>query len=202
MPVDAYQDLQNKGENGDQPSVDQLESSSAFQSRQLFVSAVYEKYGYAVICTAVHFYARHADAEERAENTAQEVFIQLLLQHDVAAIRNIWRWLLTTTKNLCLNAIAREKRFAIAKSKIAYLQAQPYQGIAAKEKEAEEDAALNEMEQALGEMEAVKQNVIYCRYYLGLSIQETADKLNISHGSVRGHLHTTLVALRSKFNNH
>lgn len=131
-----------------------------------------------------------------AEDVAQETFIRafrFLPQFDSS--RN-WRpWLLSIAANLARNRrrsagryFAHLRRFAI----------QSPDAISDPEREAARLASARTLWLAVRQLDPADQEIIYLRYFLELSVDETAEALHVAAGTVKSRLHRALKRLRDR----
>jgi RNA polymerase sigma-70 factor (ECF subfamily) len=138
-------------------------------------------------------YLHLGDADD-AQDVAQEAFIrafQALDRFDVT--RPLRPWLLSITANLARNRRRAVGRYLAAVRRL--IQAQPEAGTPA----ATRDARGWEAEilwQAVRRLRPSDQDVIYLRFFLELSVDETAAALGVAPGTVKSRLHRALTRLR------
>jgi RNA polymerase sigma-70 factor (ECF subfamily) len=134
-----------------------------------------------------------------AKDVAQEAFIR--------AYQNLERfkdgyplrpWLLRITSNLARNRKRSLGRYWTALTRLRRNQGakpqQPLEKLTAQRREAET------LWQALKKLRKADQEVIYLRYFLDLSVKETAQVLEVSPGTVKSRLHRSLKRLRAVIN--
>lgn len=134
------------------------------------------------------------DADE-AKDTAQEAFIRAfrsLHQFDVA--RPMRPWLLRITTNLVYNRRRAVGRYLAALQRLVRLTPEPVLTPAPEANLPSEDSAL--LWQAVRRLNPADQEVIYLRYFLELSVAETAEVANIAPGTVKSRLSRALGRLR------
>jgi RNA polymerase sigma-70 factor (ECF subfamily) len=130
-----------------------------------------------------------------AEDVAQETFVRALHSlNRFDAERPLQPWLLAITKNLArnrlrsmgryLNAIGRWKQEKDIESESSFNQRM-------------EQTRANDLWKAVKTLKSGDQEVIYLRYFLDLSNQETADALSVANGTVKSRLHRALQRLEA-----
>lgn len=132
------------------------------------------------------------DSQE-AEDVAQETFIRayrFLPQFDPA--RNWRSWLL----GICAN-VARNRQRSISRY-WTHLRSMARQQVndAHSDDPAAQDADVQLLRQAIAKLEEVDQEIVYLRYFLDLSVEETAEALKVATGTVKSRLHRALTRLR------
>jgi RNA polymerase sigma-70 factor, ECF subfamily len=133
------------------------------------------------------------DADD-AEDVAQETFIRALRHlHNFDIERPLRPWLLRISANL-----ARNRRRALGRY-IAALQRfwRDYpEAITSAENESDQRWETQTVWQAIRRLQTHDQEVIYLRFFLELSVNETAEVLGIAPGTVKSRLHRALNHLR------
>ncbi|MGB1285585.1 MAG: RNA polymerase sigma factor [Aggregatilineales bacterium] len=143
----------------------------------------------AVFRLAYLFLRNTADADD----VAQDVFIRVYHQlHRFDTNRPFRPWLLHITRNLALNRQrSLQRRFAnwqrLARDKLPGADVEQQVII-----QHEQDTLL----QAVHKLRDIDREVIYLRYFMALSIEETADILQVKPGTVKSRLHRALERLR------
>ena len=143
-------------------------------------------------------YLMVGDADE-AEDVAQEAFIRAFYALDrFDSTRPLRPWLLQIVRNLAHNRRRSVRRYlatvgrwwqTAAMSEAAPTIAEPT-GIIREQK-------AQELWQAVQQLAASDQEVIYLRYFLELSVADTAVTLGVAEGTVKSRLSRALVRLRS-----
>lgn len=138
-------------------------------------------------------YLHLGDAAE-AEDAAQDCMIRAfrgLHRFDVS--RPLRPWLLRIVSNLARNRRRSLGRYFAALQKAARLE--PEKVI---EPHTSAEAAQNAqgLWQAVQSLPAAMQNVLYLRYFLELSVEETAESLEIAEGTVKSQTHRALARLQ------
>lgn len=133
------------------------------------------------------------DADEAAD-VAQETFVRAfrhLARFDAA--RPLRPWLLQIAKNLAYNRRRSLRRYLAAVQR--WWQTAPASAelldATAQEQEAQE------LWQAVQQLQANDQEVIYLRYFLDLSVAETAATLGVAEGTIKSRLSRALARLRT-----
>lgn len=133
------------------------------------------------------------DADE-AEDAAQEAFIRAFrFLHTFDPARNIRPWLLGITANLARNRRRAFGRYMYHLRRLARLS--PGE-VADPENEAAQSTRADALWEAVKRLDAGDQEIIYLRYFLELSTEETAETLNIAAGTVKSRLYRALSRLR------
>lgn len=135
-----------------------------------------------------------------AEDVAQEVFIrayQALDRFDTN--RPLRPWLMQITRNLAANRRRSWGRYWRAIQRFWATQAERTEG---PEAYTEQQRAGEELWEAVRQLHQVDQEVIYLRFFLGLSVTEAADSLEIAEGTVKSRLSRALARLRTVINVH
>ncbi len=126
-----------------------------------------------------------------AQDVAQEVFIRAhgaLERFDES--RPLRPWLLSITANAARNRLRSFARYVNALRRLIV----PENDLAASAERALEAQALW---QAIRRLSAADQEVIYLRYFLELSVSETAEALHVEQGTVKSRLSRALDRLRA-----
>jgi RNA polymerase sigma-70 factor (ECF subfamily) len=134
------------------------------------------------------------DADE-AEDAAQEAFIRAfrsLYQFDPA--RPMRPWLLRITTNLVYNRRRAMGRYLAALQRLVRLAPEPVLAPTPEETLPPEDSQT--LWQAVRRLNPADQQIIYLRYFLELSVAETAEAANIAPGTVKSRLSRALERLR------
>ncbi len=134
------------------------------------------------------------DADD-AEDVTQDTFIRALRYlHRYDPERALRPWLLRITANLARNRRRSLGRYWAAVQKLAGLAAVDAtptpEGRSAQAEEA------HALWQAVRLLKSHEQEIIYLRYFLDLSVTETAEALGIQPGTVKSRLHRALKRLR------
>jgi len=133
------------------------------------------------------------DADE-AEDVAQDCFIRAYKKLDQFDAERPFRpWLLQICKNLARNKQRSLSRYWHAVYR--FFQVHPDAHVVAAPMDEAADAQL--LWQAVQQLRPADQEIIYLRYFLGLSEVETAVSLDIAPGTVKSRTHRALKRLRS-----
>jgi RNA polymerase sigma-70 factor (ECF subfamily) len=130
-----------------------------------------------------------------AEDVAQEAFIrsfQSLDQFD--ADRSFRPWLLAITKNLAYNRHRSVRRYLDAVRRLVQAAPEP---VTPSEAERSRPYEVEALWQAVQRLAPIDQEVIYLRYFLELSVGETAETLRVASGTVKSRTHRALDRLRA-----
>jgi RNA polymerase sigma-70 factor (ECF subfamily) len=129
-----------------------------------------------------------------AEDIAQETFLRAWnhLEHFDRS-RPLRPWLLRITGNLARNRRRFAGRYVTALLRSA--RAEP--AAAALEESSAKRLESEQLWRAVRRLEASDQQIIYLRYFLDLSVSETAETLEMAEGTVKSRLHRALERLRT-----
>lgn len=138
-------------------------------------------------------YLLTGDADD-AEDIAQETFIRAhrSLSH-FDQERPFRPWLLSITTNLTKNRWRTVQRYLAAIQRFALQLSQETPSVEAQNLAEAEAFALWK---AVQQLRTPEQEIIYLRYFLELSVEETAAALHIQPGTVKSRLHRALKQLR------
>jgi RNA polymerase sigma-70 factor (ECF subfamily) len=139
------------------------------------------------------------DSDE-AEDVAQEAFIRAFRFIDQADPNRPFRpWVLSITANLARNQLRGVKRYLAALRRVASREPERFHPAPERDPTGEqrslEQRALWETVRRLS---LEDQQVIYLRYFLELSEEETAEVLGVPGGTVKSRLHRALKRLRAR----
>ncbi len=132
---------------------------------------------------------------DEAADVAQETFVRAwrhLNHFDVN--RSLRPWLLSIAANLARNQRRSAGRYLAALTRA--LRADPRLPKNVEEKSTQHQQA-NELWKAVQVLNSMDQQIIYLRYFLDLSMDETAQVLEIAAGTVKSRLSRALVKLRA-----
>ena len=135
------------------------------------------------------------DADE-AQDVAQEAFIRAYRKlHQFDAERSFRPWILQITANLARNRLRAVGRYVNALKRLvgATITHSPPTNT---ESESLKNCESQELWQAVKRLSTEHQEVIYLRFFLELSVAETAETLNIAEGTVKSRLNRALQQLR------
>lgn len=133
------------------------------------------------------------DADD-AEDIAQETFLRAwkhLKRFD--ATRPLRPWLLSIASNLAHNHRRSAGRYLAALARA--FREQPTETPLAEASAQRSDA--NELWRAVQRLDMSDQQIIYLRYFLELSVVETAETLQVAEGTVKSRLSRALEKLRT-----
>ena len=143
-------------------------------------------------------YLMVGDADE-AEDVAQEAFIRAFYALDrFDPTRPLRPWLLQIVRNLARNRRRSIRRYLAAVGR--WWQTTPLREAAstiAGTAELIREQEAQELWQAVQQLAASDQEVIYLRYFLELSVADTAVTLGVAEGTVKSRLSRALVRLRT-----
>jgi RNA polymerase sigma-70 factor (ECF subfamily) len=134
------------------------------------------------------------DADE-AQDVAQDVFIRAFRSlHQFDTARPLRPWLLRITTNLVYNRRRAVGRYLAALQRLVRLAPEPVLAPAPDESLPRDDTQM--LWQAVRRLNSTDQEIIYLRYFLELSVAETAEAANIAPGTVKSRLNRALERLR------
>jgi RNA polymerase sigma-70 factor (ECF subfamily) len=129
-----------------------------------------------------------------AEDVAQEAFIRAYRYQDTFdPSRPIKPWLLQITANLARNRRRSLGRYLYHLGRLARLDIPPSID---PEQEASKHVEIASLWRAIRQLSHSDQMIIYLRYFLELTIEETAAALDIPAGTVKSRLHRAVERLR------
>lgn len=134
------------------------------------------------------------DADE-AKDIAQETFLRayrMLRRYDSS--RPLRPWLLSIAANLARNRIRSAGRYLAAL--VRSYRAAPPQALNPEEKSSQHLDAQT-LWKAIQRLESSDQQLIYLRFFLGLSVAETAQAMMVAEGTVKSRLNRALTRLRT-----
>ena len=133
-----------------------------------------------------------------AEDVAQDTFIRAfyrLHQFDDTRGTSIRSWLLAIAVNLAKNRQRSAGRYVKVIQRFAGHDPERTYHVSAEAVTTQQQDALT-LWQAVQQLRASEQEVIYCRFFLDLTVAETAGALNLREGTVKSRLHRALNRLR------
>ena len=131
---------------------------------------------------------------EDADDVAQETFLRAwkyLTQFD--ATRAFRPWLLSITANLASNRRRSAGRYFAALTRA--FRDQPKS--ATIEEQSSQHTEAQDLWEAVKQLQVQDQQIIYLRYFLDLSVSETAEALQVAEGTVKSRLSRALGKLRA-----
>ncbi|MFN8440566.1 MAG: RNA polymerase sigma factor [Caldilineaceae bacterium] len=134
------------------------------------------------------------DADE-ADDVAQETFIRAFRSLDSFDLERPLRpWLLQIAKHLASNRRRSLRRYVAALGRwLRHQSAELDDPIV----HYSQVAVADELRQAVQRLDEADQEVIYLRYFLELSVAESAEALNVAPGTIKSRLSRALNRLRS-----
>lgn len=159
---------------------------TALETNRAFEAAVREHQAM-VYSVAYHFLEDHAAAEE----LAQEVFLALFRhRNEIQSPEHRLHWLRKVTSRRCIDQTRRRK---LRKHVSIDDAPEPFTWMPAA------DPVLKRfIEQLLGKLQEVPRMVVILRYQEGMEPAEIAEMLEMPIGTVKSHLHRSLMLLRRK----
>lgn len=138
-------------------------------------------------------YLLMGDADD-AEDVTQDTFIRALRYlHRYDPERALRPWLLRITANLARNRRRSLGRYWSALQRLAGLTVDI---TSTPEVHSAQAAEAHVLWQAVRLLRTAEQEIIYLRYFLDLSVSETAEVLGVQPGTVKSRLHRALKRLR------
>jgi RNA polymerase sigma-70 factor (ECF subfamily) len=129
-----------------------------------------------------------------AQDVTQEAFIRAFQAFDrFDSARSFRPWLLSITTNLARNRLRSVGRYLAALRRL--FQASPEPVIPATTRDPKRWEA-EVLWQAVQRLRPIDQEVIYLRFFLELSVDETAEALSVAPGTVKSRLHRAVSRLR------
>lgn len=133
------------------------------------------------------------DADE-AQDVAQETFVRAYRALDrFDSERPLRPWLLRIAANLAHNQRRSAGRYLATLRRV--VSSEPPLAMSIEERSAQRVEAAR-LWQAVRRLRPAEQQVIYLRYFLELSVEETAESLGVAGGTVKSRLHRALTSLR------
>lgn len=131
-----------------------------------------------------------------AEDVAQDTFIRAYRSLDRFDVRRPLRpWLLRIATNLARNQLRSSGRYWAALSRFGRVDVET-QGTVT-DQTGTDPAETRALWDAVRRLRQSDQTVIYLRYFLDLSVEETAEALKIAPGTVKSRLHRSLRRLEA-----
>lgn len=131
---------------------------------------------------------------DEAEDAAQETFLRAwryLSRFDPA--RPLRPWLLSITSNLASNRRRSTGRYFSALMRAFRDEPPP----ASLEEKSAQRLQADQLREAVQTLNATDRQIVYLRYFLDLSVAETAETLNIAQGTVKSRLNRALDKLKT-----
>lgn len=129
-----------------------------------------------------------------AEDVAQETFIRAFARLDrLDPARPARPWFLRIAANLARNRYRAWWRY---RRRTDQFTAEAGERISSPEAETHQQMQARELWHAVQRLPRKQQEVVYLRYFLDLSVQETAEALSVPEGTVKSRQHRALIALR------
>jgi RNA polymerase sigma-70 factor (ECF subfamily) len=129
------------------------------------------------------------DSDE-AEDVAQEAFVRAFRHiHSFDTARPLRPWLLQIAKNVARNRRRSLRRYLASLTRL-------YQSVPPAATEPAQPVDNEALWEAIRRLGMDDQEIIYVRYFLGLSVAETADALEIAEGTVKSRLARAIQRLR------
>lgn len=128
-----------------------------------------------------------------ADDVAQETFIRAfraLNRFDMT--RPLRPWLLSITSNLARNRWRSISRYLAMVKRVAHSENER-----ALRHDDSQQAEAKALREAVARLERADQEVIYLRFFLELSVEESAEVLKVAPGTVKSRLHRALKRLRA-----
>jgi RNA polymerase sigma factor (sigma-70 family) len=138
-------------------------------------------------------YLMLGDADD-AEDIAQETFLRAwehLKRFDT--VRPLKPWLLSIAANLCRNRRRSAGRYVAALMRAFREEPKP----TPLEETSTQQSNAGELWRAVQHLDPPDQQIVYLRYFLDLSVAETAESLQVAEGTVKSRLSRALEKLRT-----
>ncbi len=134
------------------------------------------------------------DADD-AQDNAQETFLRAYRSlHRYDPARPLRPWILSIAANLARNRRRAAGRYLAALRRLVNADPPVHTSIEERSFQNMEARSLWETVQRLDE---ASRQVVYLRYFLSLSVEETAEALGVAPGTVKSRLHRALSRLRT-----
>lgn len=131
--------------------------------------------------------------EEDAQDIAQETFFRAYKNlHRVDSSRPLRPYLLRITANLCKN---QRRDFGRYWRALLNFAGQKSEITPSAENQIIQEAEVEAVLLAIQHLRAAEQEILYLRYFLGLSIEEAAEVLNVRPGTVKSRQHRAIKQL-------
>ncbi len=138
----------------------------------------------------------HLKDRDEAEDVTQETFIRAYRKLDqFDTERPLRPWLLSICANLARNRKRSLSRYWRALQRLAGSDPEARQGSGGVPRREAGDAS-EELWHLLQAMKGQDREVIYCRYFLDLSVAESAQVLGVPEGTVKSRVYRALERLR------
>jgi RNA polymerase sigma-70 factor (ECF subfamily) len=132
-----------------------------------------------------------------AEDTAQEAFIHAFQTFNrLDPSRPLRPWLLRITSNLAYNRRRTIGRYLAALQRLVQAAPEPLTAANMPGEHVQQQEEAQALWQAVRRLKRADQEVIYLRYFLELSVAETAQALEVAPGTVKSRLSRALDRLR------
>lgn len=129
-----------------------------------------------------------------AEDIAQETFLRAYRSlGSFDAGRPLRPWLLSITANLARNRRRAAGRYLSALQR--WVRAEPSESTSI-EQQSVDNLQAQRLWAALRKLDQTDQQIIYLRFYLELSVEETSQAMRLAVGTVKSRLHRALARLR------
>jgi RNA polymerase sigma-70 factor, ECF subfamily len=133
---------------------------------------------------------------DEAEDITQEAFIRAFYSIGKFDPSRPFRpWVLSITANLARNRLRGIKRYLSVFQR--WIRSEP-ESVLASRQDIQQPMEVKVLWQTVRQMSPADQQMIYLRYFLELSEEETAGVLGIPQGTVKSRLHRALVRLRAR----
>lgn len=132
---------------------------------------------------------------EDAQDITQEAFLRAYRNiHRFDTTRSFRPWILSITANLCRNHRRSIGRYWHMLGRVTR-QFTTEQTLSTEQQVIQQTEVARVLEQ-IRQLTATEQEIIYLRYFLDLSVEETAHTLEIRPGTVKSRLHRAIQQLR------
>mgnify|MGYP001202734782 CR=1 FL=1 len=157
---------------------------------------IYRKYARSLYLYGLQFISDKTIVED----CLHDVFIKLYEKKDKEEIRNIKQYLYIALKNTLLNVIKKQKQLSELSEDEHYLteEVSPEDFMIEQESVNDDKSTANNMMRLLT---LRQREVIYYRFYEGMSLNEIADLLQINYQSVQNIIQRSLNKLKDSYTN-
>jgi RNA polymerase sigma factor (sigma-70 family) len=181
------------GKQYDEIADEQLMSLVAKKDKRAF-EVLYERYSRSMVN---YFYRMLWQDEEKAQDFMQELFMKLVNKpHLYDSKRAFKTWLYSIANNMCKNEYRKQEIRKVT----SYEVKGDVQGSSDAHtiRSIDHAAFLEELEEALQDMDEVRRSTFVMRFRQDMSIKEISDALECSEGTVKSRLFYTLKKLNAR----
>jgi RNA polymerase sigma factor (sigma-70 family) len=149
--------------------------------------------------TLFNYAANFTQNRELIKDTLQDLFIQLWEKKESLQIQYLTIYLLRSIRNNLFQSIRDNHRQAVTIDKALHDHSDDFtieNSLIFQEKDSEMKLRLKE---AIGNLPKRQKEVVFLKYYQGLSNEQIADLMQVNRQSVANHLHKAILNLRLTF---